>query len=518
MAIDNLITDREPLGPIDQDRVKLSADVSAILNSSVAPFRAVVRQPPIILFGRKGSGKSSVLAELQVQAQTSRPMSGELPSEGGTFVMTLKSWEEFFQLTSDVQVRTQASIVGGTGGFMPPELHEKLWVEVIWDRIIKFFYNFSSIDPARAMLRPVDSYMHSNPMWGQPVRTAAEQLFQEAQSAILSFLVARRSKLLLLFDSMDEYPVRNDMFMETLGGLLRAINSMYYDFQNVRITFCMPEEIEKFLNAESSNLLKDYASSQRIRWKPVDLLKAVAHRYRLCLSKYDEAFFDEIKTINLNERDGLHTLFDRILPTTIRNGFGEREDPLAYIIRHTQLLPRHAIAIFNSIISINHIATGGFRLLTEESISEGIKRIEALIAGQVLYPYLKIYPYLLDTCKAVLPDLEPICSYDQLRSAQSRFKQRVEPDAGNALWQTLFQMGVLGKVASGDDKTRTEGIKTSRYILANFHFNIDGGFGFSTDGMYCFHPVFSRYFGMARRDLDDKRVVYPAGVDMVTLT
>ena len=34
---------------------------------------------------------------------------------------------------------------------------------------------------------------------------------------------------------------------------------------------------------------------------------------------------------------------------------------------------------------------------------------------------------------------------------------------------------------------------------------------------YCFHPVFSRAFGMVRPD-NEKRVVYPANVDMLTIT
>ena len=32
------------------------------------------------------------------------------------------------------------------------------------------------------------------------------------------------------------------------------------------------------------------------------------------------------------------------------NGFGQPEEPIAYIMRHTQLLPRHLIEILNEII------------------------------------------------------------------------------------------------------------------------------------------------------------------------
>jgi hypothetical protein len=61
-------------------------------------------------------------------------------------------------------------------------------------------------------------------------------------------------------------------------------------------------------------------------------------------------------------------------------------------------------------------------------------------------------------------------------------------------------------------------VRGDRYCLAHFHYNIEGTFGLSGHDEYCFHPVFSRHFGMARKGDGDQRAVYPANVEIITLS
>ncbi|MEJ0043617.1 MAG: hypothetical protein WDM81_15980 [Rhizomicrobium sp.] len=97
--------------------------------------------------------------------------------------------------------------------------------------------------------------------------------------------------------------------------------------------------------------MKDYNASYRIRWKPIDLLAVTAHRYRLFAQIHDPVLFAMTGEKDIATRDGIHDFFKIVMPREFRNSLGDPEDPLAYIMRHTQLLPRHTIAIFNSIIT-----------------------------------------------------------------------------------------------------------------------------------------------------------------------
>lgn len=523
MALEGLLTYREPLGPIDQANVRFEADADAILNARVAPFSEALSRLPILLLGRRGSGKSSILAEFRMTARRSgrqdRAASSDAPPDiGEPFLITITSWEHFHQLTRHVAAQYYGDAHPQFDSEMvPTEYLSRLWQEAIWDEVILHFYNFCHHREVRPALAAVERYVLADGRRHPgPPHEAARNLYKAAKSAVLAYAAARRSQIILFVDSMEKYPVRNVVFAEVLGGLLQAINAVHYDSELVRITFCLPEEIESHLQVGSANIMKDYNAAYRIRWKPIDLLKVAAHRYRLFAELRSKPLFEATKGLDLDTREGIHEFFNLVMPSDFRNRMGDAEDPLAYIVRHTQLLPRHIIAIFNAIIAKAHAHDGNEYRLTEDDILGGVSDAERLISQQVLVPFYKIYPNLLSSCEDILPDLAPICSFNDLRRIERRFNRRVEEDIGN-VWRTLFGMGILGKVVSGDDTEPPAFIRGHRYCLANFHYNIEGAFSLSSRDEYCFHPVFSRHFGLSRDRVGDRRAVYPANVDFITL-
>jgi len=139
--------------------------------------------------------------------------------------------------------------------------------------------------------------------------------------------------------------------------------------------------------------------------------------------------------------------------------------------------------------------------------------VEKLIAKQILMPYEQIYPQLLAQCRKVLPDLDPICDYNALRKIENRFKGVIEDDIID-VWHTLFEVGILGRSANQSGLDSHENIDDGRYCYGQFHYNIDGAFSLPTHGEFCFHPVFTRAFGIVRKNAKDKRVVYPAQINL----
>jgi hypothetical protein len=396
---------------------------------------------------------------------------------------------------------------------IPAEYFVELWYQILWDEIIQYFYNYqASNEDCRRLLSAVDQYVNVDGFFEGSAHKRAKVLFYAAKSDVLGFLEERNSRLYFLFDSMENYPVRNETFLKITAGLFQGLTKINDESSRIIVSFCIPEEIESYITTGSSNLMKDLSSSYRIRWKPVDLLRIVAHRLRVSASIHDPKLFSRLKDLNFSRRDDLHLVFRLILPPKFQNFQGTDEDPLAYIIRHTQLLPRHILAIFNSALSYHFKASGTFTGMTEDAVRKGVSSAQPLIAKQILLPYEQLYPKLLAQCRRILPDLDPICEFSDLRKAEGRFDRLVEEDV-LSVWSSLFEIGILGRSTDRTGTNSHDLAKDERYCYGQFHFNIDGAFGLATDGEYCFHPVFTRAFGMVRRN-GDKRVVYPAHIDL----
>jgi hypothetical protein len=503
----NLLTHAEPLGPVDQNRIENAEIASILLNHNVNPFRDVSTKTYMILYGRKGAGKSAMLIGPRLDSfqrvERDRPVLSDLPTEGSPIIIAVTSWAHFHKIARNVSTQFQEDDL--LTDLIPPEYYSSLWYQMLWDEIIVHFYNYAYY--AQEDLQPIIDFVNADSFFQGSAKEKAKQLFEAARNSILRFLKKRQSRLYFLFDSMEDYPVRNSVFSRVLGGLFQALSKINGESFNIEISFCIPEEIETFLSPSSANLLKDFSSSYRIRWRPIDLLRIVAHRFRLAMEIYDEEFHYEFSHLDFSERPDIHRLFKKILPSEVKNSLGCTEDPLAYIVRHTQLLPRHVLLSFNWILSRNFLSSGGFRQVSETAIREGVTQSQSIIADQILHLYQRLYPRLLSACREILPDLNPICSFSELKKVENRFKRRVEEDV-ISVWDTLFQMGVIGRATTD---------VSDRYCYAHFHFNKDRAFAMATDSEYCFHPVFSRAFGIRRRNPKDKRVVYPANVEMVTL-
>lgn len=508
--LSSVLTSAEPLGPIAHEWI-IDTYADDLIDDQISLFRDVSTKPHMLFLGRKGAGKSALLAEIRLTAMRKRRgvlVSDELPPRGGQFVLPVLAWQHFHQIVKSVSRRGEDEILAD---LIPPEHFIELWKESLWDEIITYFYDYAHHDESRHRLEPVDHYVNATAPGDAPPRQAAERLFHNARRAVIDFLDDRNAKLYFLFDSMDNYPVRSATFAGILSGLFQALTAVSHETPRIIISFCMPEEVENFLVAGSSNLMKDFSSSFRIRWKPIDLIKIVAHRLRVSARIHDQRLYGLAKDLDFNVRGDLHRLFSEVLPSKITNAQGHDEDALAYVIRHTQLLPRHVLAIFNAALSEQLRTAGSYRGMSEDVLRKGVGDVQRAIADQILIPYKRLYPKLLAEARRILPDTDPICDYQTLRRLESRFERLIEDDVGS-VWHTLFEMGVLGRstsAAGGEHHNPDAG----RYCYGQFHFNAEMGFGFATDGEYCFHPVFSRAFGMTRRKADP-RVVYPANIDL----
>jgi hypothetical protein len=510
----NALTSAEPLGPIAHERIVPDV-LSDLVYDRIAFFTDVATKPHMLFLGRKGAGKSALLSQIrsgtQKKGRRGLVFYNDEPISGRNYVIDVYSWEHFHQIVRNVNRLLKQDDIFDE--LVPSEYFVELWYQTLWDEIIHHFYNYYFFDDeCQRLLDPIEKYVNADGEFEGSAHKHARNVFDRAKAAILNFLNERASRLYFLFDSMENYPVRHPTFLRIISGLFQGLTKINDESPRIIVSFSIPEEIESFITSGSTNLMKDLASSYRIRGRPTDLVRVVAHRLRLSASVHDAPLFEELKELDFAKRDDLHRLFDIVLPKKITNSHGADEDTLAYIIRHTQLLPRHILAIFNAALSDHYKAAGTLRALTEKSIRDGITAVEKLIAKQILMPYEQIYPKLLCQCKSILPDLGPICDRNALRRTENRFHRLIEDDVGS-VWHTLFEIGILGRSTHRNGSDTQHASRDERYCYGQFHYNIDGAFSLPTDGEFCFHPVFSRAFGILRRNKDN-RVVYPADIGL----
>jgi len=545
LSLSDILTAQNPLGPADQLLIRDSDDATDIL-TRVKPFSRAFVLGASIIIGRKGSGKTSVICGYQAAAadHPSSHLFGEDEFLRGTFVERVARWDQFHSMVTKV-----ASIVckrlpyPDAHDFLFPEEVSKVWHDVIWDYLFKRFYTFGlEQEPFPITLEPVWEFFNLESINSEDLSSVskdAEQLTKNARGAILQFLHDRNQKCYLLFDNMDKYPIRNEIFSKVISGFLKCINMFNAEYDEIDLIFCMPEEIETFI--KSDNLEKDYSKLHRLRWRPADLLQIVAHRYRLFIKTHQQEFYSQIKGKDFSKREQLRDLFKIMFPDDIINRLGHSEHPIAYIVRHTQLLPRHFILVFNRILSLSQERSGNFTQIQPSYIRDGVEDIESTIAAHILAPYELIYPKLLAACRHVLPQLPPICELPQLHRASSQFKQRIEEEISGDPWRVLVDMGILGEVKeltescerdkpSVEEPARRTGARQlrararepqadlrksqSRYVYGAFHYNSTSVVGFEAGRVYCFHPIFSRAFGMRRPGRDLQQSVYPANIGL----
>ncbi|MEM9014971.1 MAG: hypothetical protein AAGB02_07670 [Pseudomonadota bacterium] len=259
--------------------------------------------------------------------------------------------------------------------------------------------------------------------------------------------------------------------------------------------------------------MKDFGDAQKLDWRPSDLLRMVAERYRLGLKTIDGAIEDQTEERfdkwDFSNRDDLQEFFNEVMDDEIVNSFDQKEDPLAYIIRHTQLLPREFILIFNRAIRASKEEIGSWRRLTGNAVRYAVEQTETELAKHILLPYQTVYPKLLRACQAVMPELPPICEKRDLDKVGSRFKGRIEEDVFD-VWNTLFEIGILGYV---ENNPTPSFVDDDRYVYAFFKYNSSSPIAFRNECQYCVHPLFSRYWSLNRPAGSSLQFVYPANIE-----
>jgi hypothetical protein len=266
----------------------------------------------------------------------------------------------------------------------------------------------------------------------------------------------------------------------------------------------VPAEIYQRLIKISSNPNKDFRRALKLQWTASELVRIGALRLKYYLDLYHNDFLNRLLPLNLNKRSDAIRLFQAVLPARITNQAGYQEDTLSYILRHTQLLPRHFLMFLNSIfkgLANNHSRPFP---ISEARIVNGIRQMEEFIVSEIFVAFKQTHPSAEETCKRCLPELGHKFTESELHKNFTRHGKAVfGSDNLLAFQRMLLEIGALGRALPGKE--------SDPYIRGEFEYSISHELVISREDELCVHPLFSGIFRASGRN---DRPVYPYGSAM----
>src|SRR5215510_518040 len=113
----------------------------------------------------------------------------------------------------------------------------------------------------------------------------------------------------------------------------------------------------------SSNPVKDFHSTVIAHWSARELITLVGTRLAIYCHLHKPDLLERLELPDdgpgdLSYPEG-RRLVDTVLPDEVVNAFGGREDSVGFLLRHTQLLPPHLIALMNQVFEAHAVDPRG---------------------------------------------------------------------------------------------------------------------------------------------------------------
>lgn len=491
-----ILTDRQPFGPVDTEGM-LDAEHPGFdqlfdrNNLIYAQTRSDFA--PSYIIGRKGAGKTAFLlggsdAHRQEQLRTSTIYS--------ELVATLRRYTErraplYTEQVADIWHALFDHIAIAHGCRTASAVDRLNELQVMWD----YLDEPSGVIPGpmiiaegflSELLRRVDDTSIFGLHEVIDGMSRGGVTFADARKAMRAVLEARTEPVTVVMDNLEDLHTRLDELRLVLAGLFYFVGRAS-EVHRVRrpygLRICLPSELFNTVHELSSNPEKDFRGNYlTIYWTARELLALAGARLRLFLTCHHP---DELAVLLRREPAAEKSdvaLLRATLPATVRGGLGVDEDPVAYLLRHTQLLPRHLIGILNRIYTERGSDPWN---ISAEAILRGTRHAERIVVKGILAAHRETHPMAQTVLSKLSDRLGVRFAARDLHRTFNRegIRKQTGLEFGEALTM-LLEMGVLG--------LRVD--TTGRYNKAEFRYTFDSTLNAEEDtDELCLHPLFTRY-------------------------
>ena len=526
--LSHYINAASPLGPVDTDLIQDDEVEAKLFDPHYTSFNKLLSRDINVVVGRRGSGKTALLNCYKYR----RLFNGDHLDTHRLSHSDLTDYRIAFSIPTHCAIESlQLSVMGSRDTTRPIESVVDDWSRLISDLLlIEITRYFSMVHVAD--LSVIIAYLN-RPETLQ--RLQASELVRSSESeggkipwqiskkkhsllntppslsqaldAVDNLLRSHGHKALFILDSMDEYQVGDREADRTIGALLRCVRFFNAKQDRMKIKIGLPSEIFPEIQRACANPLKDMVGFDQIIWTASELARVAAHRFRVFFEIYDSDAHKDYQQLDFNKRGVVRQFWSKMFDNDIKNEYGWSEDPMTYILRHTQLLPRQLIAILDRLIKVSYARTGGYRELKSELIEEAVKHNESIVASEIFSAYKYVFPFAERIGRALFGNFPAVFTYDELENKWRRagrpfdYINQHAPAEFVEIMDMFLRIGIIGIV---------EHEPTEKYVEGMFSYNQLDPPNVGQGNSLCIHPIFGGYFRCAPNRL--KRAVLPYGV------
>jgi hypothetical protein len=508
------ITHVQPFGPIDSASVNTAdtAEMQELFDRNNVIYRTLEGHTSVLI-GRKGSGKTAYLRSTILDAQSGTLEVVQLRT-ANSFLEVLKALNDELARTFFVEVVADIwetlLVCGALSELVAKYGRSDPSLRLIADYLGKLGVNVdqprTADDVLWTVVRTLAARRDDNAFGtlAAVVQNVAGTSYSKATDAMTEFLERTNRNVVVLLDSLDEYSLDTNEVERALSGLFKCVGRFPARFERIHLRFCLPAELYHRFMQISSNPAKDFHRCLILRWHPRELIAIAAHRLKVYLREHHPEFYRERQLANASgdDRDSAERILYSILPATITNARGAVEDTLVYLMRHTQLLPRHLLMYLNRICLRADLQTRvNEPVVTADQLLGGVHQTEETLIQELLRAYKPIYPRARQVCEACLPELPQRFPHGALHKVFNRHgKARMHSDDFAEFRRMLVEIGAIGKCMA----------ETERYVEGEFEYTVPNQLSISAQEDLCLHPMFMRVFN-GPRSTQRGPVVLPRG-------
>jgi hypothetical protein len=545
----SIFTEAEPFGPISAERfdplVKFERNALDSIFSMHDEFRARLERKPKVIFGRRGSGKTSALMHSlsppnnyktivfcsqqsqwrrvfdAVRRQYSSPSRPEEKPESPTPSDPATSTEPV--INANTAAKAEPDTESSPARKVAPATIEE--IALIWRDTIRslVFWEYarqtlerSDATASRATkilkrLAPTDNTIRQgniavkglvevfSAIGGSKVQKVAAALsswmveLKDGSASIQWDTFERKlgGKAIVLLNSAEEYDFRKVETRRIIQGFLKFISAPELDrHQNITIQIALPTEHLESFESLSISPLADFSDRVFLHWSKDGLINLAAQRYAKYMQLWGnktypaESEFDSLEYC----KKSLGKIFDEKMKLG--------EEPLQFILRHTQLLPRHFLSILNNLVDGEELLRNDPGPVGEQRLRSTVLQNSALMCSEIFRGFSSRWPHARHICDAFLPFLPQVFEWKDFEpafkkaSVIDRIKQRLIRTKGPTLnykiepmmvLDLLMEIGAVGRVLEIN-----EGI-----VHAEFDYAYPGRLIAREGDKLCIHPIFS---------------------------
>ncbi len=510
-TVADFVTDETPFGPIAMDEISTRDVYEALYDRDNRIHAEILRRRPSFIVGRRGAGKTALMRTPMLDPRN--------------LLVEFKSADLFAHVLHCVET------IESSGGRLFVKQVGDIWEGVVWSGLcLATLQSTTAPDEMRADMFTVQRFVAA---LGDPAGMTVDDIgaaycralagaspemiagdgarLGEAKEACRSILDHRNVHAVVLIDSMEDLHTELDVLARPLAGLFGLIGrSDRSAVPDCDFRFCYPSELWMKLSDFAANPLKDAENHITLHWNAKELIKIAGNRLAIYLKLHHPGVLVDAfgkRAYNPRSFDDAKTVLLAVLPANLTNQLGADEDTMAYIMRHTQLVPRHLLRILNGIMRRNREVGGDPTSVTAEAVIEGVRQVEELLAAEIFSAYSAVHPYGREACRRAIPELSLSFTDGDLHRVYNR--TGIAKTTGLEYFgfkEMLVEIGALGRVSR----------RTDRYVEAEFDYTLPSPMFTGHNDDLCLHPLFSRVFQArtttARGDGAPK-AVYPYGSD-----